>query len=363
MKMKKIALILTVIIVVAGVAVAGCAAPAPPPAPPPTPPPAPPPTPPPAPKPHEPVELAILTGGIGSTGYYGASAYADMLTKKHPWIKASPIEGYLSVAAVMEGGKRDPKIFLMTGTQRTTWKATHGVNPFDKKYDVKVIAGGVTNYGAWCTLDPKIKTMADCVGKKVAGYPLRIDHAQTFKYAFDSAVGIDKMELLEMAPPVKGGADALRDGLADVTVWSGSIIRDKLVPHPGLTELIATKGLDKIYFIPFDHKYLDYAIEKEGVPVAKGILPVGISGPNQKEAMECYVNDFSALFCFAGADDEVIYEVTKTVVENLDALPTYHKALATIQRETVASLLYEPEKLDQFHPGALRYYKEAGLIK
>lgn len=56
--------------------------------------------------------------------------------------------------------------------------------------------------------------------------------------------------------------------------------------------------------------------------------------------------------------DEVVYEVVKAVFENFDDFKKLHPAFANLKKEEMVSDgLSAP-----IHPGALRYYKEAGLL-
>ncbi len=61
----------------------------------------------------------------------------------------------------------------------------------------------------------------------------------------------------------------------------------------------------------------------------------------------------------AATDDEAVYQLTKAVFDNFEAFKTLHFVFATLDREKAAS----EGLLAPIHPGALRYYKEVGLIK
>ena len=60
----------------------------------------------------------------------------------------------------------------------------------------------------------------------------------------------------------------------------------------------------------------------------------------------------------AKVPDDVVYAITKEVCENLDEFKKLHPALEGLTRETMLEGLTAP-----IHPGALKYYKEAGLMK
>jgi TRAP transporter TAXI family solute receptor len=57
-------------------------------------------------------------------------------------------------------------------------------------------------------------------------------------------------------------------------------------------------------------------------------------------------------------DEETVYQLTKSVFENFDSFKTLHFVFATLDKERmVYSGLTAP-----LHPGAIRYYREAGLL-
>ena len=60
----------------------------------------------------------------------------------------------------------------------------------------------------------------------------------------------------------------------------------------------------------------------------------------------------------AKVPDDVVYAITKEVFENLDEFKKLHPALEGLTRETMLEGLTAP-----IHPGDLKYYKEAGLMK
>lgn len=56
-----------------------------------------------------------------------------------------------------------------------------------------------------------------------------------------------------------------------------------------------------------------------------------------------------------GASEDMVYDLVKTIFENLSELQKAHKAFSVLTPESMLQGLTAP-----FHPGALRYYKEQG---
>ena len=66
----------------------------------------------------------------------------------------------------------------------------------------------------------------------------------------------------------------------------------------------------------------------------------------------------ATLLTSAKLPDETAYQITKAVFQNLDEFKKLHPALADLTPESMLSGNSVP-----FHPGAIRYFKEAGLMK
>jgi TRAP transporter TAXI family solute receptor len=55
-------------------------------------------------------------------------------------------------------------------------------------------------------------------------------------------------------------------------------------------------------------------------------------------------------------DDQLVYDITKTLIENIDVLKNFSKGTSTLTPQQIATDLGIP-----FHAGALKYYREKGL--
>jgi len=90
---------------------------------------------------------------------------------------------------------------------------------------------------------------------------------------------------------------------------------------------------------------------------AVATIPGGMYPNNPQPTMTYGVQ--ATVVSSAKVPDEVVYTVVKTVFENLDEFKKLHPAFANLKPEDmVKNGLSAP-----LHPGALKYYKEKGLIK
>ncbi len=345
------------------VAMLGCAQPAPPPVPAP-PAPAPTPAPTPAPPVHEQVTVTMLTSRMGAGSYVFGNAFADIVNKNHPWIRMSVLAGYSSNAGVVEMDARDHKTTIVTSAMAAYWDSVLGNPPFEKKYNTKLVSGGLPVYALWATTDPEIRTVKDFVGKSVAVPPLSQAMGMFDKHFIDYYVSLDKLRLVELKNPQ--AAAALKDGLIDVALFSLYPSTEGWRPHTDSEELWVTRGKD-LFFIPFYHEGMDAASKIMGVSYPKSVVPAGALDPNHPaEPIEAFTVMIGNMVALDDFDDEIAYELTKLLVEKLDVLHTYHMLMGGITRDRIVAAM---PVLDSAHPdreihaGALKYYKEVGLIK
>jgi TRAP transporter TAXI family solute receptor len=141
-------------------------------------------------------------------------------------------------------------------------------------------------------------------------------------------------------------ASALQDGKADaINTPAGN-------PVGAITKLLAAKGPD-VTVLGFN---AEQAAKADG---GLGLwTPYTIKAgtyPGQDKAITTIAQP-NFLAVHADVPEEDVYRITKTVYENLGFLQSIHKATNAMALEKAISGLPAP-----LHPGAARYYKEAGL--
>ena len=92
-----------------------------------------------------------------------------------------------------------------------------------------------------------------------------------------------------------------------------------------------------------------------GAPFQPAEIPAGTYDGQTEAVTTLAVTNI--LVTSADVDEELVYQMTKQMFEHLDQLQAAHPAAKAIDPKTAAKDL--PVKL---HPGAERYYKEAGLL-
>lgn len=306
-----------------------------------------------------------LFGGAAYT-YYASVAVAELLTKHCPQLKVSVTETIGSVENIEKSKGKNPNSFLLqaVGDSYITSRLGLGVwQDKEKVTNLKWICGLDWGHHALATLDPNIKKMADFKGKKLAipSHLVEMVLVESF-----NVLGIDaKIEVLGFAKQY----EALRDGLVDGCVWQcngppGSVYTNV----PPLRELLKVKT---VYGVPLPREiYLKAkktASQKLGCELAysPGIILAGTL-PTQTEDMECFSGSVLGYLCHKDADEELIYDITRTLATQYYRLGELFPNLNKLTPHLMVQLMYlghDPriKVEDEIHPGALRYYREVGL--
>lgn len=310
-----------------------------------------------APRPPGEVQIEMLGGSPGIDMLLSTS-FADIITKNHPWIRMSVVETVDSSANFPMADERDPNKVLFESNTNDYISAKLGMDPWPKKYtETRWIAGWMPAVVGFITTDPDIKTLADVAGKRLGIMPgpdvgtnLVVVESLRELGIYDQVtikrLGFDEMHW------------ALRDGIVDV-IHLLSIGRwdEPLMGQPMLGEVLAAKN-DEIYGVDWPHDVLRKVFARIGF--SRG-LAFAVPGSLPKETRPFEVTTLVlGLQGMAGADDDLIYEITKTLTENADQFQEYFFPFFQITSETMVEFM-PVESEEEVHPGALKYYKEIGL--
>jgi len=195
--------------------------------------------------------------------------------------------------------------------------------------------------------DAGIKSINDLRGKRVnIGNP----GSGQRQNAIDalSAAGIDYEKDLH-AEQVKASeaAGLLQDGRTDAFFYT--------VGHPSGAIKEATAGNRKVTIIPIT----DTAALLDRYPYyAPAVIPIKFypRAVNQKDIPTFGVK--ATFVTSSRVPDEMVYAITKEVFENLDQFKKLHPAYEVLTPEGMLQGLSAP-----LHPGAIKYYREKGLLK
>lgn len=139
---------------------------------------------------------------------------------------------------------------------------------------------------------------------------------------------------------------ALCGGKIDAMVFAGG--------HPNGTIQQLTSSCDT-RLVNVTGKVIDNLI-KEHPFYTRAVIPAGMYPGNNKNITTFGVR--AELVASAQLDDEVAYQMVKAVFDNLDNFKTLHPVFATLD----AQQMVRDAGVIPMHPGAIRYFREHGMI-
>ncbi|RFC66377.1 C4-dicarboxylate ABC transporter substrate-binding protein [Fulvimarina endophytica] len=194
--------------------------------------------------------------------------------------------------------------------------------------------------------DANIATFDDLKGKRVnVGNP-GSGMLATMEVLMDAkGWTMDDFALASQLKPAEQAA-ALGDNNVDAIIYA--------VGNPNGSIQEATTTVDA-NLVPVTGPEIDELIE-ENPYYAKATIPGGMYEGNPDDVETFGVR--ATLVSSADVDEELVYQVTKAVFENFDRFKSLHPAFANLTKEEMV----KTGNSAPLHPGAERYYKEAGLL-
>ncbi len=354
---KRYWLIVTVTILMAvSLIFSACAKPAPAPTPTPTP------TPAPAPAKHPEVNLEFYSPPKGTTIYQMVFAFADIINKNHPWLRAQAVEthGGQDALYTMEGLPPERRVLSLTptlGSEKV--RAENAIIPYTKKITgLKHVMRYTGSGNPIVTNDPKIKTYKDLIGKRVGTWARSSGNSVWSDFIMKECWGIyDQCEVKYMG--LGDLKNALVDGMVDAAflpVAEGEF--QKTYNMSGITK--AAFAARKLYWIPITKEAQEKGMAQSYHKVTPIVYKKGILGDGEPPFDLPTTLQYATWVCWHDADSEVITEILKTFAANIDKFEEYLPAAkGTFTKESMAYSAYISE--DTLHPAALKYYKDNNI--
>ncbi len=288
------------------------------------------------------IKMTMGTGGTSGTYY----AFGGVLAQ---YIKN---EAGIDVTVVStDGSKADIQGIEVGDYQLGTVQsdvmayAWDGVKAFDGEAvkNIRTVGALYAETVQLVTLNPDIKTPADLKGKAVSiGAP----GSGVYFNAIDvlTASGLTENDIKAQYLSFADSAEGLKDGKIDAAfVVAGA-------PTPAITELATSNS---IYLVPIEGETAE-AITAECPYYTELAIPAG-TYPGQDEDVNT-ITVKATLIVSEDADEEAVYELTKAIFENKDAIAAEHSKGAELSAENATGGMTVP-----FHAGAARYFEEQGI--
>lgn len=295
--------------------------------------------------------VTIGTGGITGVYYPTGGAIAKMVNKKKKeyGIRAtveSTGGSVFNINAVLNGDLE----FGIAQSDRQ-FQAVEGLAEWKDKGPQKDLRAVFSIHPESVTLvaavDAGVQDINDLKGKKVnIGNPGSGQRQNAIDALETVGINIDK-DIQAESIKASEAASLLQDGRIDAFFYT--------VGHPSGAIKEATSGARKVRLASITG--IDALLAKYPY-YAKATIPVTmyLGAQNDKDIETFGVK--ATLVTSAKVSDDVVYAITKEVFDNFDDFKKLHPAYATLTKEQMLEGLSAP-----MHPGAVKYFKEVGLMK
>lgn len=288
--------------------------------------------------------ITLLTGNTSGIyfplGVSIAMIYADIPGAK---VQVQTTDGSVENLSRLQQGTGQVG-FALGDALKDAW-AGNATAGFDGKQDrLRVIGALYPNYiQIVATAESGIKTLADLKGKSLSvGAPksgTELNSRAILKAAGMTYKDIGKVEYLPFAESV----DLMKNRQLTATLQSAGL---------GVASLKDLSNSNEINVVSVPKEIVD----KIGPPFVAATIPANTYKGQDKDVPTAAVVNF--LVTSSAVSDDLAYQMTKLVYDSLPELYSAHAAAHEIKLENAVKGSPVP-----LHPGAIRYFKEKGLIK
>ena len=296
-----------------------------------------------APAPAEKTTQVLATGGTTGT-YYGVGS--AMMNVLNPLLTLTELNVTSTGASKdnVEGITDDEYGLAILQSDVLTY-AHEGTNVFSTpETDALWVAGlynetvQITAKGGITSVD-QLKGKAVCVGDQGSGTEFNA-------YQVLEAYGMTADDIKVVHANFGEASEMLKNGQIDAAFTVAG------APTTAITEL-ATSGMD-FSLVSLDQEHVDALHEKYPFLVQEN-LPAGTYEGVDTETICVAVE--AALVASTDMSEDAVYELTKTMFENLEELGTSHAKFQLVSAEKAAENGSVP-----MHPGAEKFYTEKGVL-
>lgn len=288
--------------------------------------------------------LSIGTAPPGGAFFVVGGALGEVLNQfgGEQWeVTAEATQGTLENIRRLDAGDLD---FAMANAA-ITYFAVRGEDGWDKAYPMRSVMTLAPNVALFITPEGSgVRTIADLKGKRVVVGPAGAGF-EYFVKPILNAHGVKYDDFTPLNGPQSQAVDMMADGSAAAAFLGGA------VPTASITQAASSQD---IFFIPFDP-----AVKEELIANYPFFNPATIPAGTYRNQEDGYAGlnvGSMHLITSASVDEELVYQVTKTLYENRQAVVEKHAAGRAINPENVV----RPTGTE-FHPGAIRFYEEIGI--
>ncbi len=292
-----------------------------------------------------PTFINILTGGTSGV-YYPIGVALSQQYNKIDGAKTSVQATKASVEnlTLLQAG-RGELAFALGDSVADAWNGVEDAGFKVPLKKLRAVAGTYPNYiQIVASRDSGIKTLEDLKGKRISvGAPksgTELNARAIFKAAGLTYEDMGKVEFLPYAESV----ELIKNRQLDATLQSSGL---------GMAAIRDLASTMPITFVSIPE---DVVAKIDNAAYLSATIPADTYDGQSTDVPTVAINNI--LVTHEGVSDEVVYQMTKLMFDNLERLGNAHSAAHDIKLDKAAENLPIP-----LHPGAERFYKEAGVIK
>jgi len=288
--------------------------------------------------------INVLTGGTGGVYYPLGVAlskiYAEHIKDSKPSVQST--KASVENLNLLNQGKGEIA-FTLGDSLADAWKGNKEVGFKAKLSKLRTLAGIYSNYVQIAALKSSgIKTLADLKGKRMSvGAPksgTELNARAILGAAGMSYKDLGKVEYL----PFNESVELMKNRQLDATLISAGL------GVSAIRDLCASVDC-VIVEIPKS------VVAKAGSPYQSAQIPGGTYKSNDQDVDTAAVPNY--LVTRSTLSEKVVYEMTKSLFDNLPALQAAHAAAKAISLQKAGKNPPVP-----LHPGAAKFYKEKGVL-
>ncbi len=289
--------------------------------------------------------LSIGTAPPGGAFFVVGGALAEVLNSHSAagWqVTAEATKGSQENIRRLASGEID----IALANAAITYFAVRGAEGWEQAYAMRTLMTLAPNVALFVTpMSSDIETLADLKGHRVT---VGVDGAgfEFFVRPLLAAHGVTYDDFTPLYGTQSAAVDMLADGSAAAAFLGGA------VPTGSITQ--ATTG-GKMRFVPFDADKLTELVEQYPF-FSPAVVPAG-TYPSQEEDFHGLNVGSMQLIAAASLTDDLAYSITKTLYEQREAVAQKHPAGKAINAKNVTR-----DTGTEFHPGAIRFYREIGIL-
>lgn len=288
-------------------------------------------------------KMTMGTGGTAGT-YYAFGGVLGQYIKNHAGIDVTVVSTDGSKANIQGIAAGDYQLgTVQSDVIAYAWEGTRSFESDGKVDNFRVVAGLYAETVQLVTMNPEIKSVADLKGKSVSiGAP----GSGVYFNAMDvlTAAGLTEADINAQYQSFADSTDALKDGKIDAAfIVAGA-------PTPAITELCTTNNA---YLVPIDGEIAETLMSNGSFYTTLNI-PAGTYAGQTEDVTTVTVK--ATLIVSADAKEDDVYNLTKAIFDNADAIAAENGKGAELSIENATSGMTAP-----FHAGAAKYFKEKGV--